>query len=142
MSLQHAFRAEDPLHCLDQHVGFDTDEQRLFHLLFTALLTVSAYGVSDLFVRFDGDDLARLLAGCKRIGARRVSSSLGRLDAYLIRKLGRSYSFQDVVELLEEDGFSSLARSADGDRAVAALEMEERLLRYARQNLAELEAPC
>jgi len=138
MSVKDALESSDPLENIRNEMG-EKDIQKLFSLLYSAIMEVNSAGAGILFDRYNKEEMGTIYNNYKTLGAEIFCNGIEKIREFIKIKLGETYYEDDYFELCDTKEYNTLDREITLQYEEMVAEMENALLKFARQNIEELE---
>lgn len=138
MTVREALESDDPIENIRNEMG-EKDIQKLFSLLYAAILEVNSAGAGILFDRYSKEDIETMYNQYKRFDAGLFCKAIEKIQNLIKEKIGETYSDDDYFNLCDTEEYIKLDRKITIQYEDMCKEMEEALIKFARQNIDALE---
>lgn len=138
MSIRPALASTNPLENISCQMG-EEPIQKIFSLLYAAILEVNSAGTGILFDRFTTEEIETIYTYYNSVGALLFCHSIDKLRNYIKAKLGEIYSDDDYFDLCETKEYIKIDKEITLQYQEMVDEMEIALIKFAEQNLDLLE---
>lgn len=138
MSVREALESNDPLENIRNEMG-EKEIQKLFSLLYAAIMEVNSAGAGILFDRYDREEIGTMYDHYKNFGAGLFCNAIDKIRSFITERLGDTYSDDDFFELCDTKEYIAIDRAVTRQYEAMCREMEQALLGFVRQNIVELE---
>ncbi|NJL60241.1 MAG: hypothetical protein HC887_12030 [Desulfobacteraceae bacterium] len=138
MSVRQALESDDPLENIRNEMG-EKEIQKLFSLLYAAIMEVNSAGAGILFDRYDREEIEIMYNHYKDFGAGLFCNAIDKIQSFITERLGDTYSDDDFFELCDTKEYIAIDRAVTRQYEAMCREMEEALLGFVKQNIGQLE---
>ncbi|OQX11240.1 MAG: hypothetical protein BWK80_44925 [Desulfobacteraceae bacterium IS3] len=138
MTVREALKSDDPIENIRNEMG-EKDIQKLYSLLYAAISEVNSAGAGILFDRYSKEDIETMYNQYKKFGAGLFCSAIDKIRNLMKEKLGETYSDDDYFNLCDTEEYIKLDREITIQYENMCKEMEDALIKFARQNIDALE---
>lgn len=138
MTVNEALESDDPIENIRNEMG-EKDIQKLFSLLYAAIMEVNSAGGGILFDRYSKEDIETMYNQYKRFDAGLFCNAIDKIRNLIKEKIGETYSDDDYFSLCDTEEYIKLDREITLQYEDMCTEMEVALIKFARQNIDALE---
>lgn len=138
MSVRQALASDCPLENIRNEMG-EKDIQKLFSLLYAAIMEVYSAGAGILFDRYGKEEIETIYNNYRVFGAELFCNAIDSMRNFIKEKLGETYSEDDYFDLCDTDEYAKLDRKITLQYEEMGKEMEAALTEFAIRNLESLE---
>jgi len=138
MTVREALESDDPIENIRNEMG-EKDIQKLFSLLYAAIMEVNSAGAGILFDRYSKEDIEAMYNQYKRFDAGLFCKAIDKIRNLIKEKIGETYSDDDYFSLCDTEEYIKLDREITLQYEDMFKEMEVALIKFVRQNIDALE---
>jgi len=138
MTVREALESDDPIENIRNEMG-EKDIQKLFSLLYAAIMEVNSAGAGILFDRYSKEYIETMYNQYKKFDTGLFCNAIDKIRNLIKEKIGETYSDDDFFSLCDTEKYIKLDREITLQYEDMCKEMEAALIKFARQNIDALE---
>lgn len=138
MTIRDALESNDPIENIRCEMG-EKDIQKLFSLLYAAILEVNSAGAGILFDRYSKEGIEIMYNNYRLLEAKLFCNAIDKIRNLIKKNLGETFSDNDYFDLCDTEEYIKIDREITMQYEDMCKEMEEALIKFARQNIEALE---
>jgi len=138
MSVRQALESDNPLENIRNEMG-ERETQKLFSLLYAAIMEVNSAGAGILFDRYGKEEIETMYNHYSYFGAGLFCEAIDKMRGFIKEKLGETYSDDEFFQLCDTKEYVAIDRGITLRYEEMCEEMEQALIAFVRYNIEQLE---
>ncbi|GBC61021.1 hypothetical protein DENIS_1981 [Desulfonema ishimotonii] len=139
MTVQEAFKTEEPLMNIFHSIGNDTPEQEKFNIIWNVILNINSVCFFGFFEKHTPKEINYIIKYLKDINAKKTQKAIIQIQNAIFENFGKKYDMDDIMDILEIKTISEIINKLDDRYEEFVEEMEEKLLLFAHNNIESLD---